>query len=73
LEIMIATTAVRNLIREAKLHQIPGIMQASQKDGMQTMDMALSDLVTRGVVHKAEAQTRSNNPNLFGSAVSGAA
>ena len=45
---MIATTAVRNLIQEAKLHQIPGIMQASQRDGMQTMDMALTDLVTRG-------------------------
>lgn len=73
LEIMIATTAVRNLIREAKLHQIPGIMQASQRDGMQTMDMALTDLVTRGVVHKAEAQSRSMNPNLFGAAVSGAA
>lgn len=65
LEIMIGTTAVRNLIREAKLHQIPGIMQASKKDGMQTMDMALVDLVTRGVVTKGEAQSRSLNPNLF--------
>jgi twitching motility protein PilT len=73
LEVMVATTAVRNLIREAKLHQIPGIMQASQKDGMQTMDMALVELVTRGVVHKAEAQSRSMNPNLFGSATAGAA
>jgi twitching motility protein PilT len=68
LEVMVATTAVRNLIREAKLHQIPGIMQASQKDGMQTMDMALTELVTRGMVHKAEAQSRSMNPNLFGPA-----
>jgi len=73
LEVMVATTAVRNLIREAKLHQIPGIMQASQKDGMQTMDMALVELVTRGVVHKAEAQSRSMNPTLFGSATAGAA
>ena len=73
LEIMVATTAVRNLIREAKLHQIPGIMQASQKDGMQTMDMALLELATRGVVHKAEALSRSMNPNLFGSPVSGIA
>ena len=62
---MVATTAVRNLIREGKLHQIPGIMQASQKDGMQTMDMALVELATRGVVTKAEAQSRSMNPNLF--------
>lgn len=66
LEIMVGTTAVRNLIREAKLHQIPGIMQASKKDGMQTMDMALMDLVTRGVATKTEAQSRSMNPNLFG-------
>ena len=67
LEIMVATTAVRNLVREGKLHQIPGIMQASQKDGMQTMDMALFELATRGVVTKGEAQSRSMNPNLFGS------
>ncbi|WP_447974355.1 type IV pilus twitching motility protein PilT [Nitrospira sp. Kam-Ns4a] len=68
LEIMVATTAVRNLIREAKLHQIPGIMQASKKDGMQTMDMALMDLVAKGLVTKAEAQSRSMTPNLFGAA-----
>jgi len=73
LEIMVATTAVRNLIREGKLHQIPGIMQASQKDGMQTMDMSLFELATRGIVTKGEAQSRSMNPNLFGSAISGAA
>jgi twitching motility protein PilT len=72
-EIMIGTTAVRNLIREAKLHQIPGVMQASQKDGMQTMDMALIDLATRGMVTKAEAQSRSMNPSLFGAAMGGAA
>jgi twitching motility protein PilT len=68
IEILTATTAVRNLIREAKLHQIPGIMQASKKDGMQTMDMALQDLVARGLVTKAEAQSRSMTPNLFGAA-----
>src|SRR6185369_1137898 len=74
LEVMVATTAVRNLIREGKLHQIPGVMQASQKDGMQTMDMALYDLATRGLVTKAEAQSRSMTPNLFGaSAFTGAA
>ncbi len=66
LEIMVGTNAVRNLIREAKLHQIPGIMQASRKDGMQTMDMSLVDLVTKGLVTKAEAQSRSMTANLFG-------
>lgn len=68
-EILVATTAIRNLIREQKLHQIPGLMQASQKEGMQTMDMALLDLATRGMITKAEAQSRSMNPNLFANAV----
>jgi twitching motility protein PilT len=66
LEIMTGTTAVRNLIREGKIHQIPGTMQVSQKDGMQTMDMALQNLVSRGLVTKEEAQSKSTNPNLFG-------
>lgn len=73
LEIMTGTTAIRNLIRESKLHQIPGIMQASQKDGMQTMDMALVDLATRGIITKAEAQARSMNPNLFAGTALGVA
>jgi twitching motility protein PilT len=71
LEIMTGTTAVRNLIREGKIHQIPGTMQVSQKDGMQTMDMALVDLVARGIVAKDEAQAKSMNPNLFGAGTGG--
>lgn len=65
-EMMTGTTAIRNLIRENKIHQIPGTMQVSQKDGMQTMDMALIDLVSRGVVTREEAQAKSMTPNLFG-------
>jgi len=67
-EIMTGSTAVRNLIREGKIHQLPGTMQVSQKDGMQTMDMSLTDLVSRGLVTKEEAQTKSMTPNLFGPA-----
>ncbi|HWO43544.1 MAG TPA: type IV pilus twitching motility protein PilT [Candidatus Eisenbacteria bacterium] len=73
LEIMTGTTAVRNLIREGKIHQIPGTMQVSQKDGMQTMDMALQNLVARGVVTREEAQSKSMNPNLFGATSLGTA
>ena len=65
LEIMTGTTAVRNLIREGKIHQLPGTMQVSQKDGMQTMDMALINLINRGIVTKEEAQSKSMNPNLL--------
>ncbi len=72
-EILTGTTAVRNLIRENKIHQVPGTMQVSQKDGMQTMDMALLDLVARGGVTREEAQAKSAAANLFGSAPMGAA
>ena len=65
-EIMTGTIAVRNLIREGKIHQLTGTMQVSQKDGMQTMDMALLDLVGRGLVTPEEAQSKSATPNLFG-------
>ena len=68
-EIMTGSNAVRNLIREGKVHQLPGTIQVSQKDGMQTMDMALVELANRGVVTREEAQSKSTNPNLFGSAV----
>lgn len=68
LEILVATPAVRNLIREGKVHQIPSAMQVGQKDGMQTMDMALIDLAARGLITAEEAQTKSMTPNLFGQA-----
>jgi twitching motility protein PilT len=68
LEILVATTAVRNLIREGKNHQIPSAMQVGQKDGMQTMDMSLVDLVNRGLITREEAQVKSMTPNLFGQA-----
>ena len=44
-EILVATPAVRNLIREAKIHQIYSTMQAGGKHGMQTMDLSLASLV----------------------------
>jgi len=65
LEILIGTPAVRNLIREGKIHQIPSAMQTGQKVGMQTLDMALQELVRRNVVIPDEAQSKTNTPNLF--------
>ncbi len=47
-EVMVATPAVRNLIREGKTHQIYSAMQAGSKFGMQTMDQHLADLVNKG-------------------------
>ncbi len=71
LEILMGTPAVRNLIRENKVHQLPSAMQVGRKEGMQTMDMALIDLVNRGLVTREEAQAKSTNPNLFAPAPTG--
>jgi twitching motility protein PilT len=58
LEILVATPAVRNLIRENKTHQIPSAMQVGGKVGMQTMEAAVMDLIHRGVVTVDEARKR---------------
>jgi twitching motility protein PilT len=65
LEVLIGTPAVRNLVREGKIHQIPSAMQTGQKVGMQTLDMALIELVRRDLVTAEEAQSRTLTPNLF--------
>jgi len=44
-EVLIATPAIRNLIREAKIHQIPSAIQSGLRYGMQTMDTSLAQLV----------------------------
>jgi len=46
-EVLIATPAIRNLIREGKTHMIPSIIQTSTNIGMQTMEMSLRDLVLK--------------------------
>jgi twitching motility protein PilT len=58
LEILLGTAAVRNLIREAKTHQIPSVMQVSGKVGMQTMESAVMDLLNRGIVTQDEVRAR---------------
>ena len=67
LEILVGTPAVRNLIREKKGHQLPSAMQTGQSVGMQTLDMALRDLIRRDLVSPEEAQSRTLTPNLIGS------
>jgi len=61
-EVLVPTPAVRNLIREAKTHQIYSVIQTGGQFGMQTMDAALADLVKRGMVSKDVALRKSSNP-----------
>src|SRR5437773_4964126 len=70
-EILIGAPAVQNLIREGKLHQIPSIMQTSQRLGMQTLDLALADLMKRGLIEQCALPPRP--PGLNGGAAAGAA
>ncbi|MBN2256033.1 MAG: type IV pilus twitching motility protein PilT, partial [Deltaproteobacteria bacterium] len=65
LEILIATPAVRNLIREAKTYQIPSIMQTGKKYGMQMLDDAIMDLMNKGWISAEEAYTKSNDKTKF--------
>lgn len=61
-EIMIANPAIRNLIREGRTHQIPNAIQTSVSEGMVSLDQALADVVSRGIVTADDAIAWSTNP-----------
>ena len=56
-EIMKCTAPIQNLIREAKIHQIPSIMQTAVRDGMITMDKSLEELVKSGKIDSGAARS----------------
>jgi len=64
-EIMIANAAVRNLIREEKTYQIPSVIQAGSKEGMQTRDQSLYNLVMNNLVERTIAEELADNPKMF--------
>ena len=64
-EVMLANTAIRNLIRENKTHEIPGTMQINRSSGMQTLDQHLASLVLKGVIKKTDALLKSSHPDLL--------
>ena len=73
LEIMVTTPAIRNLIREEKIHQIYSAMQAGQKFGMQTMNQSLIDLVQKRKISREEALNRSTLPEELAQQLNNAA
>ena len=64
-EIMIGTPAIRNLIREDKIAQMYSSIQTGQAVGMQTLDQCLKDLITKGLISKADARSKAANKNDF--------
>ena len=65
LEIMIATAAVRNLIREGKTFQIPSMIQTGKKYGMQTLDDAIMNFLNKKMISPDDAYAKSNDKSKF--------
>ena len=64
-EVMVGTSAIRNLIREAKVAQMYSVIQTGSSAGMQTLDQNLTDLVRRNVISLGEARGKAKTPESF--------
>ncbi len=60
-EVMLANTAIRNLIREGKTHQMASVLQTGGQEGMQTLEQALKELFQRKVISREEASAVAND------------
>jgi twitching motility protein PilT len=61
-EIMIGNNLIRRLIREERIYEIPQILELSSKEGMQSLNQALVDLVRRNIITVQDALNKSSNP-----------
>lgn len=64
-EVLVATPAARNLIREGKSHQLLSVIQTGAKAGMQSMDSALRELFRAGIISQDEAVLHAHDPESF--------
>jgi twitching motility protein PilT len=64
-EVLVSTPAVRNLIREGKTFQLPSVIQTGVKEGMQTIEQSLSELVLEGRVTQEEALIKAPDKEAF--------
>jgi len=60
-EIMLATPAIRNIIREERIHMIPATIQSSQQHGMQTMDQSLRQLYQNHIIDREAALSKASD------------
>ncbi|MDQ3622101.1 MAG: type IV pilus twitching motility protein PilT [Verrucomicrobiota bacterium] len=65
LEVLVVDTPIANLIREAKTHQIPGMMQVGKKKGNQPLDDAIMDLLRQAKIAPEEAYEKSIDKKKF--------
>ena len=64
-EILVGTPAVRNLVREHKLHQVQSIMEGARREGMITLDRALKEAYDSGLITWEDAHRFLQNPRLI--------
>ncbi len=62
-EIMLVNSAIRNMIRESKVHQIDTVIYSSAGEGMQSMDSSLLELYQKGLIRQSDTLTYSANPD----------
>lgn len=62
-ELMIVNSAIRNLVRENKIYQIPSVIETSEAEGMIPLNRSLAELVRQGLIAIETAEVYSNNPN----------
>ncbi len=65
IEILVVDSAISNLIREGKTHQIPGMMEVGKKKGNQPLDDAIMNLLQQGKISAEEAFEKANNRKKF--------
>jgi twitching motility protein PilT len=65
LEVMVATPAIRNMVRENKIHQLPSAIQTGARDGMQSLDQHLKTLVKLRRINQEEALKRAEERDAF--------
>jgi twitching motility protein PilT len=70
MEIMVATPAIRALIRDDKVHQMYSMIQSGQKYGMKTMNQSLAELHHSGKISLDDAMNHSSNPQELGEMMS---
>ena len=64
-EVLVATNAIRNLIREGKTHQMCTVMQTGAALGMITIDQALQDAIQAGLIRAGDASLHARDPERF--------
>jgi len=64
-EVMIPNSAVRNLIREGKTHQMPNVIQTGAQEGMQSLEQSLRDLYQRQMIGYEEGLAAANDPEAL--------